>query len=68
MTCSVCNGEMWVCETHADEPWGGEGCRLCGGAGAPCPACNTPDDGSMPAFAPGTSIIWSALNPDETIQ
>lgn len=34
-TCTICKGEGWVCEDHADKAWGeGDGC--CGGAGMPC--------------------------------
>lgn len=41
--CSNCDGSGWVCENHADRPWGGmaapgEGCGC--GAGMPCGVCN----------------------------
>jgi hypothetical protein len=56
-TCKICDGQGWVCENHQDIPWNdGEGC--CGGAGAPCPQCNTPTDGSAPSMGPGTKLIW----------
>jgi hypothetical protein len=39
--CDVCGSTGWVCEDHRDRPWDGtdHDCG-CGGAGAPCPACN----------------------------
>jgi hypothetical protein len=40
--CPTCRGLRWVCENHRDHPWDG---LCCGGAGAPCPACNVPDAG-----------------------
>lgn len=52
--CPGCGGERWVCEDHPDRPWGeGEGC--CGGAGAPCPVCNT---GLVPEYPPGSIEVW----------
>ena len=41
--CRNCGGEGWVCENHADRPWGGtsadgEACEC--GAGMPCGVCN----------------------------
>lgn len=41
--CRVCGGCHWVCENHADRPWGGlsahpEACEC--GAGMPCGACH----------------------------
>jgi hypothetical protein len=50
--CAVCGGALWVCEDHMDKPWGGastraDACR-CGGAGAPCPACNPCDEHTLP--------------------
>jgi hypothetical protein len=39
--CPQCEGTGWVCENHIDQPWDGiHGCT-CGGAGAPCPRCNS---------------------------
>lgn len=36
--CANCDNQGWVCEDHAEVPWGdGDGC--CGGAGEPC-VCN----------------------------
>ncbi len=38
--CTVCGGALWVCEDHADKPWGRTSNRAdachCGGAGVPC--------------------------------
>jgi hypothetical protein len=39
--CMVCGGCRWVCENHPDRPWEGERACDCGGAGMPCPACNS---------------------------
>ena len=42
-TCSNCDGAQWVCENHADRPWGGlstSGNACDCGAGMPCGACN----------------------------
>ena len=54
--CAVCGGALWVCEDHVDKPWGGATNRAdachCGGAGAPCPACN-PSDREHPPKMPG---------------
>jgi hypothetical protein len=41
--CRNCGGIEWVCENHADRPWGGASNRddACAcGAGMPCGACN----------------------------
>ena len=38
--CSRCDDYRWVCENHPDRPWEGPRACNCGGAGAPCPACN----------------------------
>ncbi len=47
--CKMCGGQGWVCENHADKPWGGgEGdCgdgKPCGGAGMLC-SCNPQTSG-----------------------
>ena len=38
--CSRCDDYRWVCENHPKRPWEGPRACACGGAGAPCPACN----------------------------
>ena len=43
MPCKNCEGGGWVCENHADRPWGGtsvcdDACEC--GAGMPCGVCN----------------------------
>ena len=38
--CEVWDNGGWVCEDHRDRPWQGDRACGCGGAGAPCPACN----------------------------
>jgi hypothetical protein len=48
--CPTCRGLRWVCENHPDHPWDG---RCCGGAGAPCPTCNVPDEGHRPKLPLG---------------
>ena len=46
--CLQCDDTGWVCENHLDQPWDGiHGCT-CGGAGAPCPKCNS----ASPDYAP----------------
>jgi len=42
VACRNCAGTGWVCENHRDYPWAGltNGAECCGGAGAPCGACN----------------------------
>jgi hypothetical protein len=37
-TCRDCGGSYWVCEEHPDRQIDHDGC---GGAGMPCPWCNT---------------------------
>ena len=57
MQCKVCGDAPWVCENHPDKAWADESdsadaCH-CGGAGAPCPACNPCDDENPPEMPPG---------------
>ena len=48
--CTICSDSGWVCERHPDRPWDGdEACRC----GAPCPACNTANDGEAPRMPSG---------------
>jgi len=49
--CGRCHDEAWVCESHPDEPWEHEGC---GGAGMPCPSCNTDEP---PRFGPNVLAV-----------
>lgn len=51
--CLLCEGTGWVCEAHPDQPWEGLHACRCGAAGAPCPHCNTPDDGEPPRLPKG---------------
>jgi hypothetical protein len=51
--CLLCEGTGWVCEDHPDQPWDGPHACRCGAAGAPCPHCNTPDDGEAPRLPIG---------------
>jgi hypothetical protein len=62
--CAMCKGNRWVCEDHPEKPWDGasdapEACH-CGGAGAPCPACNPCDREHLPEMPEGyRSLIVS---------
>src|SRR6266446_6009155 len=55
--CSLCDSTGWVCEDHSYLPWGGASSRRdacnCGGAGAPCPACNPSDREHKPRLPEG---------------
>ncbi|WP_271604939.1 hypothetical protein [Bradyrhizobium sp. CCBAU 11434] len=56
VTCATCDGTGWVCENHPDRPWEGPRARGCGGAGAPCPACNIPADSETPRILEGYRV------------
>ncbi len=46
VTCERCHGSRWVCEDHPNQLSGhGE----CGGAGMPCPDCNTEEPPMKPS-------------------
>jgi hypothetical protein len=51
--CAHCEDCGWVCENHPDKPWEGPRACSCGGAGAPCPACNGTNDGTAPRMPSG---------------
>src|ERR1700745_625026 len=55
--CSLCDSTGWVCEDHRNLPWGDASSRPdacnCGGAGAPCPACNPCDREHPPRLPDG---------------
>jgi hypothetical protein len=51
MTCPYCDGLLWVCEAHPDQPWLGRHACICGASGMPCPICN-PCDNSDPSQLP----------------
>jgi hypothetical protein len=53
MNCPQCDGQRWVCEIHPDQPWIGDRACQCGGAGMPCPACNSSDGLIVPEMPPG---------------
>ena len=62
--CAICKGARWVCEDHIDKPWSGasdapDACH-CGGAGAPCPACNPCDAEHKPEMPEGYKSIIDA--------
>ena len=48
--CANCDDTRWVCEAHPERPWG-DSLRICtcGGAGMPCPVCNTKEPPELPA-------------------
>ena len=50
--CKRCGDTGWVCERHQSLPWTGDRRYLCGGAGAPCPACNPSDKDHPPRMPP----------------
>lgn len=57
--CGKCDGQGWVCENHADKPWGGmserdDACSC--GAGMPC-KCNR-RDAKTPPEMPGSTIVF----------
>jgi hypothetical protein len=54
MMCETCRDTRWVCEAHPDLPWNDHpsACR-CGEPGMPCPDCNEPKPGELPAMPPG---------------
>lgn len=54
--CKNCCSQGWVCENHADQPWNDGDPKCCGGAGAPCPDCNVPEDDKFPRLMPGRII------------
>lgn len=59
--CPVCHGARWVCEDHPGKPWDDasehpDACH-CGGAGAPCTACNHCDRETAPEMPPGYRTI-----------
>jgi hypothetical protein len=62
--CTNCRDGLWVCENHADRPWEGvsnsDNACDCGGAGMPCPVCNT---GDIPR-AKWIDVICSVENGD----
>lgn len=63
--CVNCDGGYWVCENHADRPWHGtsdsEDACDCGGAGSPCPVCNT---GPVP-IVEWSEVICSVWDEDK---
>jgi hypothetical protein len=69
--CNICRGGRWVCEDHPDKPWDGasdapEACH-CGGAGAPCPACNPSDSEHPPEMPEGYKSIQDAGTDELTV-
>jgi hypothetical protein len=48
MKCALCEDCGWVCENHPRRPWGGAHACECGGAGMPCPECNSGEPPRLP--------------------
>ena len=65
--CPRCNNTRWVCENHLDRPFLGERACGCGGAGAPCPACNKVDatDPDGPRCLRALKIFVRASTPSQ---
>ncbi|MGK7059224.1 hypothetical protein AB4853_22425 [Bradyrhizobium sp. 1050_B9_N1_2] len=55
-TCTKCDDLGWVGENHPDRPWDGRRACTCGGAGAPCPACNAAGEGEVPRMPEGFRV------------
>ena len=51
--CCACMDTFWVCENHPAKPWDGPAACGCGGAGMPCPSCNSYHDDSRPRLPAG---------------
>jgi hypothetical protein len=51
--CIICEDGGCFCEDHQDRPWQGPHACPCGGAGAPCPACNASGEGEAPRMPDG---------------
>jgi hypothetical protein len=56
MRCALCDNCGWVCENHPHKPSYGNHACPCGGAGMPCPWCNTPTGGKPPRVPVGMVI------------
>jgi hypothetical protein len=57
MKCVRCADVGWICENHRDKPWDGDRACSCGGAGAPCPACNV-GTGDEPRLPTGFKAVF----------
>lgn len=57
--CPICDGTGWVCEAHADRPWGADSKRACdcGEPGMPCEACNPSGGADHAPNAPAAFTI-----------
>jgi hypothetical protein len=51
--CANCGDCGWVCERHTNVPWEGLRACQCQAPGAPCPICNTTNDGKGPRMPAG---------------
>ncbi|MGY4154303.1 hypothetical protein ACVINW_000145 [Bradyrhizobium sp. USDA 4461] len=60
--CILCDNTGWVCENHPDQPWTGNHACWCGGAGAPYPQCNKPDNGDIPQLSRGIRSMFEKRN------
>jgi hypothetical protein len=55
-SCILCDDTFWVCENHPDKPRECENACSCGGAGAPCPMCNSSEHNALPRMPDGFKI------------
>ncbi|MCP1768328.1 hypothetical protein ABIB94_008124 [Bradyrhizobium sp. JR7.2] len=55
-SCTNCDDLGWVCENHPDRPWEGPRACTCGGAGAPCLACNATGEGEGSRMPEGFQV------------
>lgn len=53
MNCLCYEDELWVCETHPDQPFSGPHACRCGGASKPCPKCNPSSQDEPPRLPRG---------------
>jgi hypothetical protein len=56
MKCNLCEDVGSICERHPTRPWEGDHACTCGGAGAPCPMCNSMNDADNPRMPSGFKI------------
>ena len=57
LQCIHCRDTGWVCESHLDKPWEGDGACGCGAAGCNC-SCNPDGDYVLDA-------VYASVEPDK---
>lgn len=60
MKCTRCDDTHWVCENHTDRPWEGPRACGCGGAGEPCPVCNSTTSDELPLLPKGFETTFTS--------